>query len=168
MEIIEAWKPIRGFPGYEISNYGRIRSYLRKSPIILKPNSRPNGYLKVDLYRGGTSYTKSIHRLVAETFIPNPTGLPVVNHKDENRFNNRVDNLEWCTHEYNNNYGSHSENISKGVSKKIAQYTPDGRLVKLWDSATVAAKYIGINRQGISRACHTNFKAGGYKWRFVI
>lgn len=94
---------------YQVSSFGNVRNV--NTGYILKPQlSRSNifgqgKYYKVVLWKSkydGKNYP--VHRLVAETFIPNPDGLPVVNHKDCNKFNNKVDNLEWCTYKYNSNY----------------------------------------------------------------
>lgn len=116
MAVKEVWKPIKGFEGkYEVSNLGRVKSlpkytYSRGYPQlrkekILKPRyvGRKRCYAAVAL-NDGHSY--KVHRLVAQTFIPNPDNLPLVNHKDENPYNNRVDNLEWCTNQYNCQYSA--------------------------------------------------------------
>lgn len=108
----EIWRPIEGYEGlYEVSSYGRVRSldmYVRCKSYrlhkgkVLSPIINTNGYLFVGLQ--GKRF--SVHRLVAQAFIPNPQGLPQVNHIDENKSNNNVDNLEWCDAKYNNNYGT--------------------------------------------------------------
>lgn len=103
----EIWKDIIGFEGvYEISSYGRVRSV--KSGRILSTSKCGGcrGYLSVCLSKNGKRYGKLVHRLVAEAFIPVVEGLSEVNHKDEDKTNNRVENLEWCDHKYNMNYGS--------------------------------------------------------------
>ena len=112
--MIEEWRPIPGYEGlYEVSNTGRVRSvdryvktcygsYRLHKGKVLSPGIRPDGYLVVSLqYR-----MFRVHRLVAQAFLPNPDNLPQVNHKDENPGNNNVDNLEWCTAKYNNNFGT--------------------------------------------------------------
>ena len=112
--MIEEWRPVVGYEGlYEVSNTGRVRSidryvktcygsYRLHKGKVLSPGIRPDGYLVVSLqYR-----MFRVHRIVAEAFLPNPDNLPQVNHKDEDKSNNRVDNLEWCTAKYNNNYGT--------------------------------------------------------------
>lgn len=105
---MEIWKDIKGYEGlYQVSNLGRVKSLGRFhkfpnggiyeiKPRILKNATETSGYLFVALYNGYRKQYK-IHRLVAEAFIPNPNNLPQVNHKDLNKQNNRVDNLEWCT-----------------------------------------------------------------------
>lgn len=116
----EIYKDIKGYEGlYQVSNYGRVKSlnYRRTGKErLLKQILHTNGYFYVRLYKSNKWF--SIHRLVAETFIPNPENLPCVNHKDEVKTNNHVDNLEWCTNEYNLNFGSRNERISETLSKK--------------------------------------------------
>ena len=120
----EVWKDVVGYDGrYKVSNKGNVYSVIRKDSrgvkrggIILKPRYNRDGYLTVDLCKDGVPKRKSIHRLVAEVFIPNPNGLPQVNHIDEVKDNNNVDNLEWCTSEYNNSHGTRLERISKKVT----------------------------------------------------
>lgn len=111
----EIWRDIKGFEGlYQISTLGRVKRLLHKrrgntkhvlEEMILKPYYH-NEYLRINLHKNGKNTHHKIHRLVAEAFIPNPKNLPQVNHKDEDKFNNCVDNLEWCTNWYNSNYGT--------------------------------------------------------------
>ena len=104
----EIWKDIPGYEGlYQVSNFGRVKS-LRKA-IIMSIRINKKGYSTIGLSKNGVFNRKSIHRLVAEAFLPNPDNLPQVNHKDEDKSNNRVDNLEWCSQLYNNIYGSRME-----------------------------------------------------------
>lgn len=103
----EIWKDIEGYEGlYQVSNYGQVRSLHHEKPIILKQHTNIKGYKKVGLSKDGKSKTVSVHRLVAKAFLPNPTDLPMVNHKDENPSNNIVDNLEWCDGSYNVTYAT--------------------------------------------------------------
>ena len=113
--MIEEWRPIKGYEGlYEVSNTGLVRNVVKGR--YLKPGFDKNGYLKCVLSKGGKQRTVYIHRLVATAFIPNPDGLPQVNHRDEDKTRNVVDNLEWCTSKYNVNYGSAQE---RRVQKNI-------------------------------------------------
>lgn len=110
----EIWKDIKNYENfYQVSNLGRIKRLERITcdgrkikELIKKPTLSNNHYLMVWLQLNNNTKAYLVHRLVAETFIPNPNSLPQVNHKDENKLNNCVDNLEWCTNKYNNNYGS--------------------------------------------------------------
>ena len=110
----EEWRPIEGYEGlYEVSSYGRVRSLDRydnrncfRKGKVLSPAKDKNGYLKVVLNCNGKCKTINVHRLVALTFLPNPDNLPCVNHKNEDKTDNRVDNLEWCTVKYNLSYGT--------------------------------------------------------------
>ena len=100
------WKEIKDFPNYLISDKGEVYSlYTNK---YLSSKITEYGYLVVNLTHNGINKSKRVHRLVAEAFIPNPDNLPEINHKDENKLNNNVDNLEWCNRTYNNNYGTHN------------------------------------------------------------
>ena len=124
----EKWKDIEGFEGrYKISNFGRVKSvertvYYRGTnqtcadfdvakycPEIILKTFVARGYEHISLRKGSKSKTYSIHRLVATHFIPNPNNYPSINHKDENKLNNKSDNLEWCTHKYNSNYGTRNK-----------------------------------------------------------
>ena len=134
---MEEWKSIPGYEGlYEVSSYGRVKSleisYTRKNgimdhkpEIILSPKNNGTGYFIVCLYKNKTHKYYLIHRLVAQIFIPNPDNLSDVNHKDEDKSNNRVDNLEWCDHKYNMNYNDVLKRRSQrmkenGIYEKIA------------------------------------------------
>lgn len=121
--MIEEFKDIviPGYEGlYQVSNLGRVRSIKRK--IFVKPNVDPAGYWKVCLTNHNHKWRQyAIHRLVASAFIPNPTGFPAVNHKDECKSNNCVDNLEWCTQAYNNRYSKSGKPLSEEHKRKISE-----------------------------------------------
>ena len=129
----EVWRDIKDYEGiYEVSNFGRVRQKLdlfknnkkgkkAKEMKIIKPDInyiQRSGYLRVGLSKCGESKHHFVHRLVAEAFMPNPYSLPYVNHKDENRGNSRLDNLEWCTQKYNSNYGTCKEKRAFTLAKK--------------------------------------------------
>lgn len=118
----EIWKDIPGYEGkYEVSNLGNVRSlnYNHTGEIkLLKQGTNKKGYKLVNLCKNGKQKCYLIHRLVAMTFIPNPNNLPIINHKDENKVNNNVKNLEWCTIAYNNNYGTRNERTSESHKGK--------------------------------------------------
>ena len=179
---MEIWKDIKDYEGlYQVSNIGRVKSlyngrhnlYREK---ILKPGKK-NSYYFVVLSKNNTRTQFLVHRLVAEAFIPNTDNLPQVNHKDENKLNNSVDNLEWCTAKYNINYGTAVERTKKAMinhpllSKSVLQYTKDGQLIKEYKSIIEAERQTGINNAQISACCkgreHYN-TAGGYVWRYKI
>lgn len=119
----EVWKDVVGYEGlYKVSDRGNVFSVGRMSlhgrkigGRMLKPRHNKDGYLRVNLYNNGKRKTKYIHRLVTEVFIPNPNNLPQVNHRDEDKTNNNVENLEWCTSKYNTNHGTRTERLSKKV-----------------------------------------------------
>ena len=183
----ELWKDITGYEGlYQVSNTGKVRSINRtiidsngnkqkwKSHIFIgKVNN--SGYLTVCLRKCGKRKGFLIHRLVATAFIENPTNLPYVNHKDEDKLNNRVWNLEWCTPKYNANYGHSKEKMSKthlnhhALSKKVQAIDTDGNVLMEFPSIHDAARQTGIRDNNISRCCNElkYYKtAGGYIWRF--
>lgn len=167
----EIWKEIEGYEGlYMISNFGRVKTlnynHTGKEKILL-PQTNSNGYYHISLCKDGVRKTYRIHRLVAIHFISNPNNYNVVNHKDENKKNNNVENLEWCTQYYNTNYGT--ANSKKSVNKKIKvkQFDLSGKLIKIWDSASDAAKYIGGFQAHISGCCNgKRLTAYGFKWSF--
>ena len=176
----EIWKSIQGYEGlYEVSNKGQVKSLERvvvrrdgqKQTVherILKGAIHGNGYLYVKLYDG----PKRVHRLVAEVFISNPGNKPQVNHKDEIKTNNHVENLEWMTAKENANYGTRNGRIAKGVaksfSKSIEQYTKDGELIKVWTSTREAGRQLGLANSSISRVARGKQKTcGGFVWKYV-
>jgi hypothetical protein len=108
--MIEEWKQ---YFSIDVSNFGNLRDTITKKEVVALPKNA--GYLRVH-YKGVCQY---VHRLVAMAFIPNPDNLPQVNHKDENKCNNNVDNLEWCTAKYNSNYGTRSIRQSEKMKGRI-------------------------------------------------
>ena len=115
----EIWKDVVGYEGiYKVSNFGNV--YSIKNKKRLKPYKNSCNYKRVNLWLNGRGENAVIHRLVAKAFIPNPLNLPQVNHKDENKANNYVDNLEWCTASYNCNYGTRIERFSKKLKGRIS------------------------------------------------
>lgn len=140
----ETWKDVPQYTGiYEVSNLGRVRSKVTGLIATVCPNQK--GYLRAYIYLNGRVKKEFVHRLVAITFLPNPNHYPQVNHKDENKKNNRVDNLEWCTCEYNNNYGTHNDRVSATLGTPV---TVDG---KIFPSITKCAKYLGIGQVTLIR-----------------
>lgn len=182
----EIWKDIKEYEGlYQVSSKGRVKSLERdiiykngvkrhKKEKILKAQLNQFGYLRVDLYNKGKRNHLRIHRLVAEAFIPNPENKPEVNHKDEIKTNNCVENLEWMTRKENNNYGTHNERVTKALrnhvafSKTVAQYTKDGELIKVWQSISEAGRQLGLGTSDISAVAQSKRKTcGGFVWKYV-
>lgn len=146
---------------------GNVRK--TKSERLLKPFDTGRGYLNVKLSKDNIAKTISIHRLVAKAFIENPKNLEQVNHKDENKQNNNVENLEWCTHKYNQNYGTKKKVVAEKISKAVNQYDLNGNFIKKWSSSTEFYKSIGKKMQiGVSNCCKGRRKtAQGYIWRYA-
>lgn len=161
----EIFREIDGFPDYEISNLGRVCSFKGKYPKILKLGKNPKGYLCVNLYTDRKRVMKTIHRLVAEAFVPNPENKPQVNHIDENKLNNEVDNLEWVTCGENINHGIGNKRRAEARSKAVVQYTSDGVFIAEYSSLAEAERITGIAYQSICSVCRGKRKtAGGYLW----
>ena len=161
----EIWKDIKDYEGlYQILNYGRVKSlhyrnqYSNKSKILSSRNNG-DGYLSVIL----KNKKKYIHRLVSEAFISNPYNFNEINHKDENKSNNFVNNLEWCSKKYNCNYGTRNEKIGKNV----IQYNKSMKKIKEYKTISEAGKLNNICIASISAVCKRKRKtAGGYIWRY--
>lgn len=174
----EIWKTIPGYEGfYEASTRGRVRSLDRivnnlnktdyRKQKIIKPHLVGGGYLELLLSKDGTKQHKLVHRLIAETFLPNPNMLPQVNHKDENKTNNCVENLEWCTAKYNMNYGTIKEQLGKNKRKPVFQLSKNGDIINTFNSLTEAAKLTGVCCRNICSVCFgKRVTAGGYKWKY--
>ena len=164
----EIWCPIKGYESlYEVSDQGRVKSLKFGKERILKPVRKLNGYLQIGLWKNGENKTYSIHRLVAKTFIPNPDNLPEVNHKDENKTNNKSENLEWCDQKYNNNYGTRVKRQSDKCSKPVIQLTKDGEFVREWKSMNDVQRNLGYSNGNISSCCTGRYKSAyNYIWKF--
>lgn len=163
----EEWRPIKGYEGlYEVSNFGRVKSLCAgkwKSTTLRKPQPTRNGYRAVTLKKSGKVRSITVHRLVAITFLDNPDGLREVNHKDEDKTNNHVDNLEWCTRKYNQNYNEHY----KIYYRPVIQLTKDGTEVRRYESLKAAQNATGIPSSYISGALRGKQKtAGGFRWQY--
>jgi len=134
---------------------------------ILKPGATGTSYLLVTLCKDGKKKPFWIHRLVAKAFIPNPQNLPEVNHIDEDKTNNVVSNLEWCSPKYNQNYGTCQKRKAAKLSKQVLQYDRDGNLVKTWSSITEIKRSLGFHESCICRCCNGKLKSA-YKfvWKY--
>lgn len=161
----ETWKNVRGYEGlYQISDLGRVKS-LKK---ILKPSN--SEYKRVNLYKNGKIKTYYIHRLVAEAFIPNPENKPQINHKDENKYNNNVNNLEWCTHKENMNHGTKQDRESLAKTKyNVLQYDLDGNLIKRWFNLREIILNTNYKKANIMYCCKHKYRtAYGYRWEYSL
>lgn len=167
----EVWKEIKEYPNYMISNMGNVKSlnYRRSGKEgIMSPRISGNGHLTITLVNGNGCKRYLVHRLVATYFLLNPKKLPEVNHKNEDKTDNRVENLEWCDRKYNANYGTCQNRKSEKMKKPICQYTMDGKLLKVWDGIIEAQNNLNIRH--ISDCCKHNklYKSsGGFKWRYL-
>lgn len=179
----EEWRDVVGYEGlYQVSNLGRVKSLdriihqkanhyykvgfdrLAKGKVLRQGLS--NGYPILDLCKNGKVKSYNVHKLVATAFIPNTNEYPVVNHKDECKSNNRVENLEWCTQRYNNEYSNTQETAA--ASRKIAiwQFDKNFNLIKEYNSATDAAKELGLCHINISECCRGEAKSyKGFIWK---
>lgn len=182
---VEVWKDIEGFEGfYQVSTKGRVRSLDCTFPTkradgtiynhrvkgrMINPTDDTFGYRQVTLRKDHKkSVTFRVHRLVAEAFIPNPDNLPIINHKDESRDNNNVENLEWCDYKYNLNYGTCIERSMTKRSKRVEQLTIDGQHVAFFPSIRAAARAINGNFGDLQKAVHEHHRISyGYHWRLA-
>ena len=171
------WEVIKDYPNYSISDtgivkrnaYTRIDSLGRKTNVkekILKLQTDKYGYYRTTLVKDGKNHFLTLHRLLATTFIPNPNNLPVINHKNENPKDNRLENLEWCTTSYNNNYGERQKRVSITQGKKIVGYKDDETIT--FHSAREAGRTLGVSASNISECANGKTKtAYGFIWRWA-
>lgn len=159
----EEWRNIKRFPGYMISNYGRV---VGKKGHLLKIRKDSWGYCVVGISHNNSTHTLLVHRAVAEAFIPNPNDLPQINHIDEEKSNNHVDNLEWCTASYNSSYGSRNDTNSLPV----LQYSLEGEVIAESPSIKQASEATGLSESTIMRCCRYGYQRARRKnkfdWRF--
>lgn len=162
-------REIKNFSGYWITSEGMVWSDHSNKFIVMV--AMPNGYQRVVLSKNNKSYNFLIHRLVAEAFIPNPDNKPCINHKDLNRANNCVENLEWVTYKENNNYLNHGKKNGAAHKKKVGQYDKQtGKLIKIYDGLIDAAQAVGGKQTNIGACCNNRphyLSAYGYKWKFI-
>ncbi len=171
-EKTEEWRDVVGYEGlYMVSNIGNVKSLQRTakskngsirtvSEKLRKINKNKSGYIMVILNKEGKRKGIKIHRLVAQAFLPNPENLPQVNHKDENKSNNCVENLEWCTQEYNNKYGTRTERTSKKVKCLETGV--------IYPSTIEIQRNLGFSSANISKCCRGKVKSCcGYHWQYV-
>jgi hypothetical protein len=171
MKETEIWKTISDYPNYMVSSLGRVKSLNYKrtgKEEILKPCVDSIGYCNVGLCKDNKQKKIYIHRLVAQAFIPNPDNLSQVNHKDENKQNNCVDNLEFCDATYNNTYGTRLERASKACQKSVVQLDKNNNFIKEFSSITQVGNDLNISLGNVSNCCRgkVNF-VGGYRWMYL-
>lgn len=182
-------KQVVGYEGlYEVDQFGRVYGIDRIKTVVdngriyekhiagkqMKQSTHTKGYKTVSLTKNGSTKTMFVHRIVAEAFLPNPNNLPMVNHKDEDKTNNFIDNLEWCTASYNRTYGKAIERQAKKMrgresNKKIAiiQKNMNGEFLDWFDSLTKAAENVNGSTSAISVVCKGKRKtAYGYLWEY--
>lgn len=195
MEEVEIWKSLvfLGYLNYEVSNMGQVKSLNYRhtgKERLLKPSKDKDGYLQLSLYQNTQKKTFRVHKLIALAFIPNdnPIEKTEINHLDENKENNHVSNLCWCSCIDNNNYGTRNERMSKTKkgkpkseehkqkisqarkgkgNKPILQYTKDMVFIRDWDSATQASEELNLSQGNITQCCRNKQKSAyGYIWRY--
>jgi hypothetical protein len=164
---MEIWKEIEGYEGlYKISNYGRVKNI--KTGRILKSHLNPDGYPIIGLFKDGKQQNIFMHRLVAIAFVENPNNFPFVNHKDENKRNYNIDNLEFCTCKYNLNYGNAQERKVEKSLVPVVQKTKSGEVIKIHKSMNQAERDTGVPHNNISICVSGKLKtAGGYIWENI-
>lgn len=153
--MIEIFKDIEGYEDYQISNLGNVKSLRFGKEKILKPVKDGKKYLCVVLYKQGKHKMCKVHRLVAQAFIDNPNNLPQINHKDEDKTNNQVNNLEWCDCQYNIDYSQSKQVLC--VETGI-----------IYPSLSEVYRQLGFSQGYISLACNGKYKtAYGFHWKYV-
>lgn len=180
----EIWKPVKGFEGlYEVSNMGRVRSLDRvvyqKNKFgrmsrhiyygqIIKQQKQRNGYFIVNLYRNGQIEKCLVHRLVGSCFLEKKDGKDCINHLDCDKSNNRAENLEWCTQSENVQYAYDVGAMKPPHMRKVAQYSLDGVLLKVWESQSEASRNLGIYQSNIYKVCSgKRNQTGGFIWKYI-
>lgn len=177
--MTEIWKDVEGYEGcYQVSNFGRVKSLGNgnarnpnfQKERIMKASKNKYGYFRICLCKDGKHKYYSIHRLVAIAFIPNPNNLPQVNHKDECKTNNRVDNLEWCSVKYNMTYATRiqrfieSDTNNPKKSKKVLCIETG----VIYPSTKQVEREFGFSHNNISYACSGKYKqAYGFHWKYI-
>ena len=182
----EIWKDIEGFEGlYQVSNLGRVRSldryytathsraigtpvrYKKKGVILKLTLNKRLGYVYISLKVNGNVFTKSVHRLVGKAFVDGYFEGADINHKNEDKTDNRAENLEWCTRQYNLTYNGLSKRVGISQGKPVEQMTLDGKVIAAFPTIGEAGRATGLAVTHISESCHSNKKTcGGYRWKF--
>lgn len=171
----EVWKSLIEYNNLiEVSSFGRVRRLQGKSEM-LKPRLDKSGYLYVHIRvsKLGINKMVKVHRLVAKAFLPNPNNYPIINHKNEIKTDNRVENLEWCTHKYNTNYGASLEKRAfnsrnqEHRSCPILQYSLNGEFIQEFPSFKEVQRYLGKSYSNVWKVCNGKKESAyGYKWSY--
>lgn len=182
---MEEWRDIKGYEGmYQVSNLGNVKSIERKAwngrgyrvikERIMKTYDNGYGYLFVYLTKDGEQEKCYIHRLVAEAFLENPDNLPEVNHISEDKTDNRLSNIEWCSHIYNQNYGTRNKRIAEAMtnhpklSKAVIGINKVSGLIVEFSSAHEASRQLGIDQGHITDCLKGRYKSsGGFYWMYA-
>lgn len=168
---------IDGFEKYRVSEFGEVFNV--KTGRKMKQQVNKSGYLTVSLCENKKKHTYLVHRLVAFAFLENPMGYTEVNHRDENKTNNKVENLEWCTHGYNSHYGDNApskqmtakimQKAHESTCRSVIQYAANGLKIAEFKSVAEAARSTGVGLHNIHKCCSgkaRNKTAGGYRWEY--
>ena len=160
------WREVKEYRNYEVNQFGQIRHKIRKQ--ILKPRSNNGGYQYVNFKINGKNTNFAVHRIVANAFIPNPNGYTEINHKDYDKTNNCIENLEWVTSSQNKQHAYLRKENRESHGKKVNQFTKDGIFIKTFSSVSAAAAEMGCCVAAISNCCLGRTKTSqGYRWSFV-
>lgn len=165
---MEVWKDIPGFENYQISNYGNVKKpqlWEDRKTQVAKTNCKRKRLFASKVMKSGKPNALLVHRLVAMAFVQNLNNRKQINHKDENKFNNNADNLEWCDNQYNNTYnGKHNK-----IAKPVIQRSKAGNEIARYESIREAERKTGIKNITITRCCKGVYKtAGGYVWEYDL
>ena len=160
-DMYEIFMDIKGYEGkYQVSNLGNVRNSKGK---VMKQNKDKDGYMIITLHKDGKTKTHKVHRLVLSSFKANPDNKPQVNHKDENKENNNLNNLEWCTSKENVNYGTRNERVAEKFSKPVYCITNN----TIYKSSCEAARQLNLNQSSITKCLKGKFtQTKGYQFKY--
>lgn len=160
------WREVKEYSNYEVNQFGEIRHKTRKK--VLKPRSNNGGYQYVNFKINGKNINFAVHRIVANAFIPNPNGYTEINHKDYDRTNNCVDNLEWVSSSQNKQHAYLKDENKNSRGKAVVQRSKDGVYIKTFETISKAAKEMNCSVSAISNCCLGRTKTSqGFLWSFV-
>ena len=169
----EEWRPVKGYEGlYEVSNTGKVASlnYNHTGARCELKQQSNNGYKTVPLAKDKVHKNVLVHRAVAEAFIDNPNNLPCINHISEDKSDNSVENLEWCTKAYNNTYGTRLSRVAKALAKPVRQTSLNGSEIARYSSLVAVKNSTGYDISHVAKVCRgiKGYKtAYGYKWEYI-